>query len=155
MRLEGIEERKHEIPLLVRQRVVTIAHAGGLVAVALDRFLFRERQSVVHQPVARPQRPQRRRADQIPGCRVLGSGQYGNAVARGDVVRQEVAIRMKDLVPQRERYPESAAVDERPGPHCPQRCDVAAVAADLIEELFAGLDVARDRVRATGLWWSA
>jgi hypothetical protein len=44
-RLQGIEEREHQIPLLVRQRVVTIAHAGGLVAVALDRFLLRDQQS--------------------------------------------------------------------------------------------------------------
>src|SRR5262245_3263247 len=57
-RLEGVQERHQQRLVACREQFVFRDHTGGLPGVAKDRFLTCERQTVVHQTVARPQSPQ-------------------------------------------------------------------------------------------------
>ena len=68
-----------------------------------------------------------------------GVGRIGNAVARADVVQQEVAVRVDDLVAERRRHDERAAVDRRARRGAVvMDVHVARRAADLVEHLLAG-----------------
>jgi hypothetical protein len=53
------------LPAQVLPAAKSARHARGLVLIALNRFLFGERQAVVHQPIAGPQRPPRSCADLV------------------------------------------------------------------------------------------
>jgi hypothetical protein len=80
---------------------------------ALDRFLFGERQALVHQPISRAERPKRGSADLIRRRGKLR--QDWDAVARADIVQKKVTIGMDDFVPESRRHGEDAAVDLGPG----------------------------------------
>ena len=107
----------------------------------VDGILQGKRKTVVHQAVASPETPQRRRTHLI-GCEgIFGNRLDGNAVARPYVVQQEIAVGMYTLVTQGIRDCEGTGVNGRARRRRDDGRHVADCAPDLAEELFAGLDV--------------
>lgn len=64
-------------------------------------------------------------------------GSLRDAVTCLDVVQQEVAVRMNDLVSERLRHDERPAIDERARWHRREGRHVAGAAADLLEQRLA------------------
>ena len=100
-------------------------------AIALARS---KRQVVVHEPAARAQAPERGRPDLVPRRR---ASVLDDAVTGADVVQQEVAERVDDLVAERVGDPQRAAVDPRPRRRGDDGPRVARRAADGVEDLAA------------------
>src|SRR6476660_6999557 len=92
--LQRVEEAQDLAFLLVGERVVTARHARGLSLVALDSFLFGERQAIMHQPVSRAERPKRCSADLIRRGGKFRQWQEWNAVAGADIVQEKITIGM-------------------------------------------------------------
>src|SRR5712692_5566838 len=91
--LERLEERDDLIPLRRAERLEHGGHDLSLPAVAQDRLGERQRGAVVHVPVV-----------------------LDDAVAGADVMQEEVAVRMDDLVAERGTYRQRSSVDD-----CPDR----------------------------------
>ena len=99
----------------------------------------------MHQPIARAQTPQWRRAYLIRSGRQIRCWRDRDAVTGADVVQQKVAVRVDDLVSESGRNDELATVDwriRRRGYQC--RC-VTDVAAAVVEYLLAGANRDGDR----------
>src|SRR3984885_8694583 len=93
--LERLEEGEQ---LLLYSRTQVAEMSGymlGLAEVAFDRILQCQRSEIVHVPWPHPQSPQCGRAQFVGGVR---RGSLHNPVSGLDVVQQEVAVRMDDLV---------------------------------------------------------
>jgi hypothetical protein len=122
--------------LLVGERIVGGRHVRGLALMALDRFLFGERQAIVHQPISRAERPKRGSADLIRRRGKLR--QDWDVVARADIVQEKITIGMDDFVPESRRHGEDAAVDLGPWSRGRDCRHMAHCAADPVETLLAG-----------------
>src|SRR5262245_27344921 len=134
---QRLQERQQLVFLRVGECVVFLRHLRGLPGMTLDGLLFGHRQAIVHQAVARSERPQRSRSHLICCGRIFRQWQDRYAVAGSDIVQQEIAIRMNDLVTERLWNGELAAIDFR---SCPRRGDrgrVADRAADFVKQCFA------------------
>ncbi len=81
---------------------------------SLNGFILGERKPVMHQPIARPQSPERCRSHLCRGTGVFGSRRGGDAVTGFDVVQEEVAVGVDYLASQGGGNDEGAAVDRRP-----------------------------------------
>src|ERR1044071_366826 len=95
---ERIKKREYLRLLCGVERRVTPGHARGLAGVALDGLRQGEGEPVVHEPVARAQAPERRGAYLVRRRGVLRRVEDGDAVARPDVVQEEVAVGVDDLI---------------------------------------------------------
>ena len=69
--------------------------ASACAVCRCDRLLLRERQPVVHQSIARAQRPERRGANLVRASPRIRARQHRNTVARSDVMQQKIAVRME------------------------------------------------------------
>src|SRR5262245_50013395 len=110
-----------------------------------DRILQGESQPVVHQAVAGAQSPQRRSADLSGGPRIAWIRKYRYAITGADVMQQEVAVRVDQLVAERYRHGVGATIDDGAGARGPDARYVAARTADGAEQLLAGQHVAGNR----------
>ena len=136
--LQRIQECNQLILLVGRQVAIIVDHVHSLIAVTQDSIVTREVSPVVHQAVMRAHSPQWRSAHHV-GC-ALSAVLY-DTIACSDVVQQEIAVRMDDLVAERRRYSECALIDDRARRSGSDRGYVADVATDRIEELCAGLGI--------------
>src|SRR5262245_8050085 len=93
--LQRRQERQHPVLVGRRQRVEVGPGRGGLARVARDRVLEAEAETVVHEPAPGPQAPERGGADPVARG---GAAVLHDPVTGADVVQQEVAERMDDLV---------------------------------------------------------
>src|SRR6266403_1061616 len=110
-------------------------HMLRLAFVPLDGILQRQRLEVVHESRARAQAPKRRRA-QLVG-RILRPRLY-DSITCFDVMQQEVAIWMNDLVAQRLGYEERPAINGRSWTGRGDRRYVTGTAAGAGEQAFSG-----------------
>ena len=132
--LERRQERQN-LPLVAgAQAIERLTRARALVVVATDRVLEAKAREIVHEAGAQPQTPERRGPDLVPRRR---PSVLHDSVTGAEVVQQEVAERMDDLVPERIRDLERAAVDESAGGRGGDGRGVAGAAADVIEDLAA------------------
>src|ERR1700682_1633569 len=109
--LQRIEEGEQLQLLNGAQVAEAPGHVPRLAEVACDRVLQRQRSEIVHIPRSRAQTPQCGRAQLVGG---ILRWSLHDAVTRLDVMQQEVAERMNDLVSQRLRHDKRATVDDRP-----------------------------------------
>ena len=89
-----------------------LAYVFGLAAVPFDGVSQGQGFKIVHVPRVRSQAPERHGA-QLVSCvlrRILH-----DAVAGSDVMQQEIAVRMNDLVAQSIGDSENSAIDNRSG----------------------------------------
>src|SRR6188768_2939030 len=100
---------------------------------SLDGFLLGERQTVVHEPVARAQTPQRRGTDLCRRRCERCTRKHRNAVAGANVMQQEVAVRMEEFVAYGIAYTNRPTVDARARRCGEQRRDMTTIAADRVE----------------------
>src|SRR5204863_4785041 len=152
-RLQRLEEADELLLLKRCQRLEGVAAGRCLTGVAQYHLVQGEglraavrgrtrRAAVVHELVVRPQAPQRRSPNHVSGC--LPVGLY-YPVASADVVEQEVAERVDDLVAERVGHGELPAVDDRADGRGRDRADVADRATERVEERRAGVGrVVRD-----------
>ena len=138
-------------PLRGGQRVESLPHSVGLTAVALDRLLLRERQAVVHQPVARPQRPERRRAHPVRGAGELRGRQDRECRRRCRCRATGSRCRAGRSCCRAPRDRECAAVDHGSRGRGRDRRHMTGRAADLDEQRVPGRTSARDRAARRGL----
>ena len=128
--LEGTQEGDELVLLCCAEAVEIIGHGLRFAAVALDGVVESGSTPVVQQLRAGANAPKRRRAHFL--SRFLASGLH-DAVTGADVVEEEVAVRMDDLIAKRIGH------DERSRGHCGarrrrgDRGNVAKVAADVME----------------------
>ena len=90
------------------QRVVVSDNEIGLSVVAQNRLVAIQSFAIVHYSVTRAATPERSRSQLVPGrlAAVLD-----DAITRSDIVKQEVAERVNDLVAESCRNDECSAVD--------------------------------------------
>ena len=81
--LKGQHERDQIVSLRGSQRIEVISRSGGLAGVELDGVEDRNGQTIVHQPVAGANAPQRRSANHV-SCALPCV--LDNTIARADVV---------------------------------------------------------------------
>src|ERR1700749_2991947 len=141
-------EEAYQLGLLQgRERLIGRAARSGLARVAQYRFVQGERlravvrgrarrAAVVHELVVRPKTPERRGANHV--LRGLAAV-LDEAVARADVVEQEVAERVNDLIRERGGNDERAAVDDRAFGRGRHRARVADRTTERVEERRAGV----------------
>src|SRR6202035_1178211 len=101
----GVQERLEKADDLlfvsVRQFLELSDHVLALAFVALDGILQRQRLEVVHESGAHAQAPKRRRAQLI---RCILRPRLHDSITCFDVMQEEVAVWMNDLVAQRLGY---------------------------------------------------
>jgi hypothetical protein len=118
----------------VRQFPELSDHLLGLAFVPLYGILQRQRLEVVHESGAHAQVPKRRCA-QFVRC-ILRPRLY-DSITGFDVMQQEVAVWMNDLVAQPLRYDERSAINDRSGTGRGDRRNMARAAADTGEQAFS------------------
>ena len=84
----------------------------------------------MHQAITRPQRPQGRGSHLIGSACELGGRLNRYAVARADIVQQEVAVRMNDLIAKRGGTVNALPLICVPGVRGRDRRSVASRASD-------------------------
>src|SRR6267378_1401239 len=94
----------------------------------------------MHQAIASPHAPKRCGAHFVGG--ILRTV-LDNSIARTEVVQQEIAEGMNDLVPEGIRNSESATIQHRPRRGGRDGSNVTRGATDLEEDLLTGLPVGR------------
>jgi len=95
------------------------------------------------------QAPKRRRAEFVRG--ILRPG-LDDAVAGLDVMQQKIAVGMDDLVAERRRHGENAAIDQRARRRRRDGLDMADIAADPLEQRLAGLGIRPRRQVSVARW---
>src|SRR5713226_5382611 len=108
--LEGAQEGDELILLRGAQTVEVVRHGLSFVAVTLNGVKESDSTAVVQQLRARTHPPKRRRAH-FMGC-FLAAGLH-DAVPSADVMKQEVAVGMNDLVAEGIGHDEGARGDSR------------------------------------------
>src|SRR2546423_12033982 len=105
-----------------------------------DCIQLGEGKSVMHQPVAGPEAPERCCLNRLCGPLVFGQGQEWDAVAGADVVQQKVAKRMNGFIRQSIRNAERTAINGRARGRGGNVRDVTNAATDLVKVSFTGED---------------
>src|SRR5206468_7300820 len=132
--LQRFEERDDLVLLGRGQRVVVVSDEGRFAGVPLNRSVEGQRGAVVHVAIVRPHAPQRLGAQLVAR---RGSAVLDDAVAGADVVQQEVAVRVDDLVAERRGNRQRAPVDAGAHRRGRDRRDVTDGAADRVEQVGA------------------
>src|ERR1700732_662862 len=132
--LERLEKADDLLLVNVRQFPELSDDTLGLAFVPLDGILQRQRLEVVHESGAHAQAPKRRRA-QLVRC-ILRPRLY-DSITCFDVMQQEVAVGMNDLVAQRLGYDERSAINDCSGTGRGDRRNMAGAAADAGEQAFS------------------
>ena len=136
--LQRIQERNELILLRGRQVAIIVDHVHSFIAVTQDRVVAGKLLAIVHQAIMGTYSPQRRSAHHV-GCAL--SAVLHNAIAGSDIVQQEIAVWMDDLVAQLWWYSKRTPIDDRAWRRGRDRGYVADVATDRVEELRAGLGI--------------
>src|SRR5689334_5822059 len=113
----------------------------------LDRVEDRDVQTLVHEPVAGADAPQRRCAHHVG--RTLPSV-LNDSISSADVMKRKVAEGMNDLAAESCGNRERATIDERSRSRGSKRAGMTNVATDGIEKRIATRRGCRYRVLATG-----
>jgi len=108
---QRVEERKQLVFLFLGQSQVTPGYGTCLATVAQDGLVPRGGKSVMHQPVAGAQPPERR-GSQFVGR--VGRAVLHDSIAGTYVMQQKIAVRVDHFVPQCVRDAEHAAIDRGP-----------------------------------------
>jgi len=140
--LKRIEESQDLLLFFCGQLVEALLHLFRFIAVAFNRVGQAQGLQVMHEPRPHAQSPERRSA-QLVGRVLLR--RLHDTVARADVVQQEIAVGMDNLVAESLRHGERAAVDGRAGRRSHNCAHVARAAADRFEDGLARLGVRRRR----------
>src|ERR1700730_8037533 len=133
MPLQRIQERKKCLLLSRAQFPEALPLVFGFAAVTFDGAFQRQGSEIMHVPGVHAESPQRHGAQLI--SRVLRRI-LDDAVAGFDVVQQEVAVGMNDLMPQSLRNSERSAVDDRPRWGRNNGADMASGAANPLEQVL-------------------
>ena len=139
--LEGAQENDQLILLCGAQVVEIVRYRLRFVAVTLNGVEKGDGAAVMQQLRARADSPKRRRAHFLSGFLAT---RLHDVIASADVVQQEVAIRMDNLIAQRSGHGEGACSDRGSRWCCGYRRDMANVAADVVKQICA-----RDTVPGT------
>src|SRR5258707_7546032 len=136
--LQRIQEGDQLVSLLIGEKFESPSGIGPFSVVTLDRVGARRREAIMHQAIASPHTPERRGAHFVGG--VLGTV-LDDSIARAEVVQQEIAKGMNDLVSEGIRNSERAAIQHRSCWDGRDGSNVTSGATDLEEDLLTGLCV--------------
>src|SRR6266850_209726 len=139
-RLERAQEGDQLVLLGGGKTVEIVGHGLCLAAVPLNGVKEGGAAAVVQQLRAGTHSPKWRRAHFV--CGFLAAG-LNNAVTGPDVVEQEIAVRMDDLVAQRTGHDERSRSHSRACWRGGDRRNVAEIAADAVEEACTSYTVRR------------
>jgi hypothetical protein len=91
---QGSQEDQQLVLLLIAKTAKIIDHESRFTVVTQNRIMRSQRLSIVHQPRANPQTPERRRTNLVARKRATV---LHNAIAGVDIVQKEITKRMNDL----------------------------------------------------------
>src|SRR5216684_2466102 len=148
-RLERAQEGDELVLLGGAKAVEIVGHGLCLAKVPLNGVIEGGAAAVVQQLSPSTHSPKWRRAHFV--CGFLAAG-LNNAVTGPDVVQQEIAVRMDDLVAQRSGYDERSRSQSRACWRGGDRRNVAEIAADAMEETGTSHTVRRSGKGGVAGW---